>query len=53
MSNRALDMLSDYGERSLFLRGIIPRMGLDTAVVTYERRERVAGEVKVPACKNA
>ncbi|WP_289712311.1 glycosyltransferase family 2 protein, partial [uncultured Muribaculum sp.] len=44
MSNRALDMLSDYGESNLFLRGIIPQIGLDTAVVTYERHERVAGE---------
>jgi glycosyltransferase involved in cell wall biosynthesis len=43
MSNRALDMLSDYGESNLFLRGIIPQIGLDTAVVTYERHERVAG----------
>lgn len=51
MSNRALDMLSDYGESNLFLRGIIPQIGLDTAVVTYERHERVAGESKYPLAK--
>ena len=50
MSNRALDMLSDYGESNLFLRGIIPQIGLDTAVVTYERHERVAGESKYYFC---
>lgn len=51
MSNRALDMLSDYGESNLFLRGIIPQIGLDTSVVTYERHERVAGESKYPLAK--
>lgn len=51
MSNRALDLLSEYGESNLFLRGIVPQIGLDTAVVTYERHERVAGESKYPLSK--
>lgn len=51
MSNRALHLLSEYGESNLFLRGIIPQIGLDTAVVTYERHERVAGESKYPLAK--
>ena len=51
MSNRALDLLSEYGESNLFLRGIIPQIGLDTAIVTYERHERVAGESKYPLAK--
>lgn len=51
MSNRALDLLSEYGESNLFLRGIVPLIGLDTAVVTYERHERVAGESKYPLAK--
>lgn len=51
MSNRALRLLSEYGESNLFLRGIIPQIGLDTAVVTYERHERVAGESKYPLKK--
>mgnify|MGYP002513855280 CR=1 FL=1 len=39
----------DY-KYNLFLRGIIPQIGLDTAIVTYERHERVAGESKYPFC---
>lgn len=51
MSVRALDMLSQYGESNLFLRGIIPQIGLDTAIVKYERNPRVAGESKYPLSK--
>lgn len=51
MSNRALDVLSEYGESNLFLRGIIPQIGLSTAIVTYDRHERVAGESKYPLKK--
>ena len=40
MSRRALELLGEYGESNLFLRGIVPQIGLDTAVVTYERHER-------------
>ena len=51
MSNRALGILSQYGESNLFLRGIIPQIGLSTAIVTYDRHERVAGESKYPLKK--
>ena len=51
MSDRALGLLSEYGESNLFLRGIIPQIGLDSAIVTYERHERVAGESKYPLAK--
>ena len=51
MSNRALGILSEYGESNLFLRGIIPQIGLSTAIVTYDRHERVAGESKYPLKK--
>ena len=51
MSSRALELLADYGESNLFLRGIIPQIGLSTAIVTYERHERVAGESKYPLSK--
>lgn len=51
MSNRALDILSQYGESNLFLRGIVPQIGLSTAIVTYDRHERVAGESKYPLKK--
>lgn len=51
MSDRALKLLSEYGESNLFLRGIVPQIGLDTAIVTYPRAERVAGESKYPLKK--
>lgn len=51
MSNRALHLLSEYGESNLFLRGIIPQIGLANDIVKYERHERVAGESKYPLSK--
>ena len=51
MSNRALDLLSQYGETNLFLRGIIPQIGLDYDIVHYTRNARVAGESKYPLSK--
>lgn len=51
MSQRALEMLSQYSESNLFLRGIIPQIGLKTDIVKYERKERVAGESKYPLKK--
>jgi glycosyltransferase involved in cell wall biosynthesis len=46
MSARALDALSEYGERDLYLRGIVPMLGFKTAAVSYERGERLEGESK-------
>ena len=46
MSRRALHALSGYRETNLFLRGIIPELGFPSAVVTYARREREAGDSK-------
>lgn len=51
MSNVALEILSQYKESNLFLRGIIPQIGLQTAKVYYERNSRVAGESKYPLSK--
>ena len=51
MSRRALDILSEYGESNLYLRGIMPDIGLKTAIVTYPRTERTAGESKYPLGK--
>lgn len=51
MSLRALDLLSEYPEKNLFLRGIFPHIGLDSAIVTYPRTERLAGETKYPFSK--
>lgn len=51
LSSRALEMLLEYGERNLFLRGIVPGLGLDHSVVEYDRRSRYAGETKYPLKK--
>ena len=51
MSARALNCLSEYREVNLFLRGVVPLIGFRTAVVTYERSERQAGESKYSLAK--
>lgn len=51
LSKRALEGLADFGEVNLFLRGIVPLIGYSSAVVTYERSERFAGESKYPLKK--
>lgn len=51
MSKRALDGLEDFEEVNLFLRGIVPMIGYKSGEVTYERKERFAGESKYPLKK--
>lgn len=51
MSRRALHALAEYRESNLFLRGIIPELGFPSAVVTYARKERQAGESKYTLTK--
>ncbi len=51
MSKRTLDELSLYGETHLFLRGIAPELGFRSTSVSYERKEREAGESKYPLRK--
>lgn len=51
MSKRALMGLAEFGEVNLFLRGIVPQIGYQTAVVEYSRGERFAGESKYPLKK--
>ncbi|MBD5234545.1 MAG: glycosyltransferase family 2 protein [Bacteroidales bacterium] len=46
MDRRALDCLSEYGESNIFLRGIMPHIGLNSAIVRYDRSARNAGETK-------
>lgn len=46
MSRAALEALGEYRETNLFLRGIIPELGFQTAIVEYARKERLAGESK-------
>ncbi len=51
MSSRALSILAEYGEHNLFLRGIVPQIGLKNSAVTYDRATRIAGESKYPLRK--
>ena len=51
MNRAALEALSTYRESNLFLRGIIADMGFRTDIVTYARKERMAGESKYPLKK--
>ena len=51
LSRRALEELEGFREVNLFLRGIVPLIGFQTGVVTYERHERFAGESKYPLKK--
>ena len=46
MSAKALDALSEYDESSLFLRGLIPSMGLPSDIVYFDVKEREAGKSK-------
>lgn len=51
MDRRALEAFSDFKEVNLFLRGMIPMIGLNHDCVYYERKERLAGESKYPLKK--
>ena len=51
MSAKALNELAEYKETNLYLRGLIPLLGLKTGKVVYERKERLAGESKYPLKK--
>ena len=51
MSKRAIEALAEFKEVNLFLRGIVPLIGFQTAVVEYERSSRFAGESKYPLKK--
>ena len=46
MSKRALDMLAGYGERNIYLRGLIPMIGLPSTTVDDVIGEREAGTSK-------
>ena len=51
MSRKALEALEEYHEVNLFLRGIIPQIGLKHEILYYDRAERQAGESKYPLHK--
>ncbi|HFR3504986.1 TPA: glycosyltransferase family 2 protein [Streptococcus suis] len=51
MSKKALEAMSEFTEVNLFLRGLVPLVGFNYAVVEYERFERIAGESHYPLSK--
>lgn len=46
MDRKSLDILAQYGESNLYLRGIMTNIGLRTDIVTYDRAPRTAGVTK-------
>ena len=51
MSRRALDMLAEYKEHNLYLRGLIPQIGLQCDTVADTISERFAGNSKYTISK--
>ena len=51
LSHRAAQVLLDYPERNLFLRGLVPLVGFPSAKVYYRRQPRAAGVSKYPLLK--
>ncbi|MCM1182329.1 MAG: glycosyltransferase family 2 protein [Roseburia sp.] len=51
MGREALEALSEYGEVNLFLRGIIPDIGLQSSVVYFDVFPRMQGKSKYPLSK--
>lgn len=51
MSKKTLEVLAQYEEVNLFLRGVVPQIGFKTSIAYYERNVRVAGESKYPLKK--
>lgn len=51
LSQRAIKYLGQFNEVNLFLRGVVPLLGLRSTTVYYDRRARFAGESKYPLRK--
>lgn len=51
MSRNAIEALKKFREVNLFLRGMVPLIGLKQTCVYYARNERFAGESKYPLRK--
>ena len=51
MTRRVIEALRQYDETNLFLRALIPQLGFDVEIVTYERAGRFAGASKYPVGK--
>ncbi|WP_129952557.1 MULTISPECIES: glycosyltransferase family 2 protein [unclassified Rahnella] len=51
MSRKAVDCLLTFKEQNMYIRGIVPLLGFNSARVYYSRDDRVAGESKYPLKK--
>lgn len=51
LSSKVLDALEEYKEVNLFLRGIVPLVGLKSDKIFYERKPRISGKTKYPLKK--
>jgi glycosyltransferase involved in cell wall biosynthesis len=50
-SQKVIREFSNYSEVNLYLRGLFPEMGFNTAIVYYDRKKRMAGTTKYPVRK--
>jgi glycosyltransferase involved in cell wall biosynthesis len=46
LTRRVVEVLRGYKETNIFLRGLIPQLGFNSAVVYYDRQKRLAGRSK-------
>ncbi len=51
LSKRAVDTMSEFKEKNLFLRAIVPLIGFKSTNVYYDRKKRDAGVTKYPLKK--
>ena len=51
LSQRVIDALRSYPESNIFLRGLIPQLGFNSATVYYDRQPRRAGKTKYSLSK--
>lgn len=51
ISSRVLEEFADFHEVNIYLRGLVPLVGFKSAIVYYERHERMAGESHYPLSK--
>lgn len=51
LSRTVIETLRTYKETNIFLRGLIPQLGFQAALVYYDRQERLAGVSKYPISK--
>ena len=50
-SKRVIEEFKNFNEVNLYLRGLFPLMGFNTAIVYYDRKKRMAGTTKYPLKK--